>query len=39
MTVTEFGYPNDEIVAISKAGMEQCVDKMAAALRGGQAGS
>jgi uncharacterized protein YndB with AHSA1/START domain len=39
MTVTEFGYPNDEIVNISKAGMEQCVDKMAAALQGGRAGS
>jgi uncharacterized protein YndB with AHSA1/START domain len=39
MTVTEFGYPNDEIVAISKAGMEQCVDKMAAALQEGRAGS
>jgi uncharacterized protein YndB with AHSA1/START domain len=39
MTVTEFGYPNDEIVAISKAGMEQCVDKMAAALLEGRARS
>jgi uncharacterized protein YndB with AHSA1/START domain len=38
MTVTEFGYPNDEIVAISKMGMEQCVDKMAAALREGGSG-
>jgi uncharacterized protein YndB with AHSA1/START domain len=33
MTVTEFDYPTDEIVAISTAGMEQCLDKMAAALR------
>jgi uncharacterized protein YndB with AHSA1/START domain len=39
MTVTEFDYPTDEIVAISKAGMEQCVDKMAAALQGSRAGS
>ena len=38
MTVTEFGYPTDEIVAISKMGMEQCVDKMAAALREGRNG-
>ena len=39
MTVTEFGYPSDEIVAISKAGMEQCLDKMATALQGGGARS
>ena len=33
MTVTEYGYPSDEIVNMSKAGMEQCLDKMATALR------
>jgi uncharacterized protein YndB with AHSA1/START domain len=32
MTVTEFGYPSDQIVEMSKAGMEQCLDKMAASL-------
>ena len=32
MTVTEFGYSNADVVAISKAGMEQCLDKMAASL-------
>ena len=36
MTVTEFGYPTDEIVALSKMGMEQCVDKMASALQVGR---
>jgi uncharacterized protein YndB with AHSA1/START domain len=30
LTVTEYGYPNEEIVELSKAGMEQCLDKMAA---------
>jgi uncharacterized protein YndB with AHSA1/START domain len=30
MTVTEYGYANQEVVAVSKAGMEQCLDKMAA---------
>jgi uncharacterized protein YndB with AHSA1/START domain len=29
MTVTEYGYANQEVVTISKAGMEQCLDKMA----------
>jgi uncharacterized protein YndB with AHSA1/START domain len=32
LTVTESGYPNTEIVEISRGGMEQCLDKMAAAL-------
>jgi uncharacterized protein YndB with AHSA1/START domain len=32
-TVTEHGYPNEEIVAISRAGMEQVLDKLAATLR------
>jgi hypothetical protein len=30
LTVHEFGYPNAEIVEVSRAGMEQCLDKMAA---------
>jgi uncharacterized protein YndB with AHSA1/START domain len=29
VTVHEFGYPDDQTAAISKAGMEQCLDKMA----------
>lgn len=32
MTITEYGYSNDEIVKISKAGMGECLDKMAEAL-------
>ena len=30
MTVTEYGYTSDQAHDISKAGMEQCLDKMAA---------
>jgi uncharacterized protein YndB with AHSA1/START domain len=30
MTVTEFGYTSDQIFDLSKAGLEQCLDKMAA---------
>lgn len=30
MTVTEYGYTSDEILEISRAGLEQCLDKMAA---------
>jgi uncharacterized protein YndB with AHSA1/START domain len=30
MTVTEFGYPVEWIVEVSRAGMNQCLDKMAA---------
>ncbi len=30
ITVTEFGYPSEQIVEVSRAGMEQCLDKMAA---------
>jgi uncharacterized protein YndB with AHSA1/START domain len=30
MTVTEFGYTSDHIFDLSKAGLEQCLDKMAA---------
>jgi uncharacterized protein YndB with AHSA1/START domain len=32
LTVHEHGYPNAEIAAVSKAGMEQCIDKMASSL-------
>ena len=32
LTVTESGYSSDQIVEISRAGMEQCLDKMAANL-------
>ena len=30
MTVTEYGYTSDQVVDISRAGLEQCLDKMAA---------
>ncbi len=30
MTVTEYGYTNDQQFDLSKAGLEQCLDKMAA---------
>jgi len=30
MTVTEYGYTSDQIYEISKLGLEQCLDKMAA---------
>jgi uncharacterized protein YndB with AHSA1/START domain len=30
MTVTEYGYTSDQVLDISKAGLEQCLDKMAA---------
>jgi uncharacterized protein YndB with AHSA1/START domain len=30
ITVTEYGYPAEQIVEISRSGMEQCLDKMAA---------
>jgi uncharacterized protein YndB with AHSA1/START domain len=32
LTVHEFGYPDAQIVEVSKAGMEQCLDKMAISL-------
>ena len=32
MTVTEFGYTADQALNLSKTGLEQCLDKMAAAL-------
>ena len=33
MTVTESGYTTDQVVETSKAGLEQCLDKMAASLK------
>jgi hypothetical protein len=30
MTVTEYGYSSDRKAGLSRAGMEQCLDKMAA---------
>jgi hypothetical protein len=35
LTVHEFGYPNEQIVEVSRAGMEQCLDKMATSLTTG----
>jgi uncharacterized protein YndB with AHSA1/START domain len=35
MTVTEFGYPDEQVRNQSKAGLEQCLDKMAALLEKG----
>lgn len=32
MTVTEYGYKSDQMLELSKAGLEQCLNKMAAAL-------
>ena len=33
MTVTEYGYTTDQAVQTSKAGLEQCLDKMAESLK------
>ncbi len=33
MTVTEYGYASQETVNISKSGLEQCLDKMAASFK------
>jgi uncharacterized protein YndB with AHSA1/START domain len=33
LTVTEYGYTSEETVNLSKSGMEQCLDKMAASLK------
>jgi len=33
MTVTEYGYTSDQAHDLSKAGMEQCLDKMAESLK------
>jgi uncharacterized protein YndB with AHSA1/START domain len=32
LTVHEYGYPAPEIAEVSRAGMEECIDKMAASL-------
>jgi uncharacterized protein YndB with AHSA1/START domain len=32
LTVTEYGYPNEQIPQLSRLGMEQCLDKMEALL-------
>jgi uncharacterized protein YndB with AHSA1/START domain len=32
MTVTEFGYKSEQMLELSRAGLEQCLDKMAASL-------
>ncbi|MGH2376805.1 MAG: SRPBCC family protein [bacterium] len=32
MTVTEYGYTSDQMFDLSKTGLEQCLDKMAASL-------
>jgi uncharacterized protein YndB with AHSA1/START domain len=32
LTVHEFGYPDEQIVEVSRMGMEQCLDKMASGL-------
>ena len=32
LTVTESGYPNEQIVEVSRAGMAQCLDKLEATL-------
>jgi hypothetical protein len=32
MTVTEYGYTSEETLTMSRLGLEQCVDKMAASL-------
>jgi uncharacterized protein YndB with AHSA1/START domain len=34
MTVSEYGYTTDQAVETSKAGLEQCLDKMAESLKG-----
>jgi uncharacterized protein YndB with AHSA1/START domain len=33
LTVTESGYPNEQIVEVSRVGMAQCLDKLEATLR------
>jgi uncharacterized protein YndB with AHSA1/START domain len=34
LTVTEYGYGSDQVVEVSRAGMQQCLDKMAASFAG-----
>ena len=36
MTITEDGYESDEIMQLSKAGLEQCLDKLAASFAAAQ---
>jgi hypothetical protein len=33
MTVTEYGYTSDQQFELSKSGLEECLDKMAASLK------
>ena len=33
MTVTEYGYASDQILELSKAGLEQVLDKLATSLQ------
>ena len=33
MTVTEYGYANPEVVALSQGGIDKCLDKMAESLK------
>jgi len=33
MTVTEYGYTSDQMFDLSRAGLEQCLDKMAESLK------
>jgi uncharacterized protein YndB with AHSA1/START domain len=35
MTVSEYGYTSEDVVAISRVGLEQCLDKIAALLASG----
>ena len=37
MTVTEYGYTSEQTFTMSRLGLEQCLDKMAASLAGGPA--
>jgi hypothetical protein len=39
MTVTEFDWPEGELMEMSKMGMEQCLDKMATSLATSRLGS
>ena len=32
LTVHEYGYPDEQIVEVSRMGMEQCLNKMASSL-------
>ena len=34
LTVIESGYPSEDLVALSRGGLEQCLDKLAKALAG-----